>query len=583
MSQPSESQNSFHRPLTPVLVFAVAGRIGSGASFVKDGLVEELRAFGYEPVQIDITKLFLEQEYDKVFQSEPVTTELPVLGQPQPFAFHRIDTSTQASRIKSLQQRGNDFRSQFQPDILAALAVREIRAQLQREQALERRTRIAYLIDSLKHPDEVDLLRGVFGDAFCMVGVVADDNVRQVRLKEQKHIRDREFEQISEIDADEKIGHGQQALRAILKSDYFFANNSSTPDEIVSECRRLLNLVFNSDIVTPRADEFGMHVAHMAADKSACLSRQVGAAIVSENGDLLATGSNDVPEFGGGLYTSESARDERCFVRSGFCYNDDEKRIIADEILAAIRSAGFRIKDSHYNRIKDVLLNRTRLKMLIEFSRAVHAEMDAIITVARAAALGLVGSTLYVTTYPCHNCAKHIIDAGIRRVVFLEPYVKSLAQKLHSDAINNPLESPNPHKVMFDNYGGVAPDRYAKFFSIHGERKKEGKFIRKTRIKDTLYPITAQEVSALKANLKDFDAAFAKVYVEGRKQGAAPTSPSPPAQSDEAAAGGLEVLEEIGPANSSPTAATVTNIDEQEATHVANQDPPDPVRDENDG
>jgi deoxycytidylate deaminase len=387
-----------------------------------------------------------------------------------------------------------------------------------------------------------------------MVGVVADDNVRQVRLKEQKHIEDREFEQISEIDADEKIGYGQQALRAILKSDYFFANNSSTRGEIVSECRRLLNLVFNSDIVTPRADEFGMHVAHMAADKSACLSRQVGAAIVSEKGDLLATGSNDVPEFGGGLYTSESERDERCFLRSGFCYNDDEKRIIADEILVAIRGAGFRIKDANYNKIKDILLNKTRLKMLIEFSRAVHAEMDAIITVARTAALGLVGSTLYVTTYPCHNCAKHIIDAGIKRVVFLEPYVKSLAQKLHSDAINNPLESPNPHKVTFDNYGGVAPDRYAKFFSMHGERKEDSKFIRKTRVKDTLYPITAQEVSVLKINLKDFDGAFAKIYVKGENQVMASTPALPSTAPNGAAA--EDGLEEIGPANGDGTAAT---------------------------
>ncbi len=80
---------------------------------------------------------------------------------------------------------------------------------------------------------------------------------------------------------------------------------------------------------------------------------------------------------------------------------------------------------------------------------------------------------MYVTTYPCHNCAKHIIDVGIKRVVFIEPYVKSLAQKLHSDAINNPLEEPSPHKVSFDNYGGLSPMRYADFFSMHGPRKSD--------------------------------------------------------------------------------------------------------------
>lgn len=497
-----------------MLVFAVAGRIGSGASFVKDGLSEELKAFGYRPVEVDITADLLDAEYDRVFKDAPAL-QLPIVGQAPPARYSPIDSTSAASRVKSLQQRGNDFRSRFQPDILAALAIRNIATHLHESRALDSGTRVAYLIDSLKHPDEVDLLRQVFGDAFCMVGVVADDNVRKKRLHEQKHISERAFEDISEIDADEKVDHGQQALKAILKSDYFFANNYGTPDEIISECRRLLNLLFDSSIVTPRTDEFGMHVAFMAADKSACLSRQVGAAIVSEGGDVLATGCNDVPEFGGGLYTSESSRDERCFNRSGFCYNDDEKSRIAEEILAEIRAAGFKIKDSHYSKIKDVILTKTRLKLLIEFSRAVHAEMDAIITVARTAALGLVGSTMYVTTYPCHNCAKHIIDAGIHRVVFMEPYVKSLAQKLHSDAINNPLESPNPEKVSFDNYGGVSPNRYAQYFSIHSERKKQGKYVRNNKNKETLLPITAMQINPLQSNISEFLSILETIYRTG--------------------------------------------------------------------
>ena len=173
--------------------------------------------------------------------------------------------------------------------------------------------------------------------------------------------------------------------------------------------------------------------------------------------------------------------------------------------MMVLKDAWPRIKDSNFERIKQIILNKTRLKTLIEFSRAVHAEMDAIITVARTAALGLVGSTLYVTTYPCHNCAKQIIAAGIKRVVFLEPYVKSLAQKLHSDAINNPLETPSSLKVTFDNYGGVAPSRYADFFSLDRDRKdKQGKYIRRNRIKDTLLPVKAVQVHVLIACVNKF-------------------------------------------------------------------------------
>ena len=257
-----------------------------------------------------------------------------------------------------------------------------------------------------------------------------------------------------------------------------------------------------------------MNLAFRAADKSACLSRQVGAAIITQTGSVLATGHNDVPQFGGGLYSSESERDERCFARSGLCYNDDEKRIITEEILGLLRSEGIKyLGEEQLVQIKDVLIKKARLKTLIEFTRAVHAEMDAIISVAREGKPGIVGSTLYVTTYPCHNCAKHIIDAGVHRVVFLEPYVKSLAQKLHSDAINNPLEQASDEKISFDNYGGVSPRRYPDYFSMSADRKKDSRFIRRSHIQESLLPITAMESDPLRSNLRSFDEAFKRLYV----------------------------------------------------------------------
>ncbi|MFD2579396.1 deaminase [Novosphingobium colocasiae] len=55
----------------------------------------------------------------------------------------------------------------------------------------------------------------------------------------------------------------------------------------------------------------------------------------------------------------------------------------------------------------------------MNFSRSVHAEMEAIVSVARIGKGSTVESTLYTTTFPCHNCARHIVAAGITRVVFL--------------------------------------------------------------------------------------------------------------------------------------------------------------------
>ena len=138
------------------------------------------------------------------------------------------------------------------------------------------------------------------------------------------------------------------------------------------------------------------------------------------------------------------------------------------------------ISDENIKEIKNKI-NETRLGSLTEFSRAVHAEMDAIIAVSRSAISGIVGSTMYVTTYPCHNCAKHIIDAGIKRVVFLEPYEKSLALQLHFDAINDPFEECKDHKVSFDNYGGISPRRYNEIFAINSNKERKDKDSKKLK------------------------------------------------------------------------------------------------------
>ena len=96
------------------MVFAVAGRIGSGASFVKDGLVEELKAFGYKPKPIDITHLFLESEYEKVFtENKPTRISLAIAKDYNVAKFTKLDCSSQSKRIMTLQQRGNNLENDF--------------------------------------------------------------------------------------------------------------------------------------------------------------------------------------------------------------------------------------------------------------------------------------------------------------------------------------------------------------------------------------------------------------------------------------------------------------------------------------
>jgi deoxycytidylate deaminase len=113
-------------------------------------------------------------------------------------------------------------------------------------------------------------------------------------------------------------------------------------------------------------------------------------------------------------------------------------------------------------------LFRARLD-ITEYGRAVHAEMDALLSCARSG-VSPTGALFYVTTFPCHNCTRHIIAAGIRKVYYIEPYGKSRAEELHSDEIvvEEKLERKRGRnrRVPFTHFVGIGPRRYFDLFSL---------------------------------------------------------------------------------------------------------------------
>src|SRR5205809_883474 len=135
-------------------------------------------------------------------------------------------------------------------------------------------------------------------------------------------------------------------------------------------------------------------------------------------------------------------------------------------------------------------LKGTQFMGIGEFSRPVHAEMAALIDSARRG-VAVQGLSMYVTTFPCHNCAKHIIAAGIRQVVYLEPYPKSKAKLLHGAEIElEPKGSPIDDRVAFYPYSGIAPRIYQKLFSMSLRGGKQGVGLRQwNERKKSLAPI----------------------------------------------------------------------------------------------
>lgn len=111
------------------------------------------------------------------------------------------------------------------------------------------------------------------------------------------------------------------------------------------------------------------------------------------------------------------------------------------------------------------LLKETLVAQVTEFGRSVHAEMDALIAAGRTG-VSFNGSTLYTTTFPCHTCTRHIIAAGVQRVVYIEPYPKSLAKELHSAAIKTGGGKENDGRTPFEPFFGIGPRRFFDLFSL---------------------------------------------------------------------------------------------------------------------
>jgi deoxycytidylate deaminase len=219
---------------------------------------------------------------------------------------------------------------------------------------------------------------------------------------------------------------------------------------------------------------------------------------MSDKGDCLATGANDVPCYPGGLYWESAGKEDQRDFALGY---DSNERMRTDIVIKILRKFFPDLTEPELLEKAEKDLKDTGIFDITEYGRAVHAEMEALLSCARTG-IPTRGATLYSTTFPCHNCAKHIVAAGISRVVFIEPYPKSQALRLHEDSIifieNHSNQGQN--KVTFEPFVGIGPRRYIDLFSLHLSggsalhRKSKGKVVdwqkKSAKIRFPMLPLT---------------------------------------------------------------------------------------------
>jgi len=450
---------------TSELVIALCGPIGSPLHEVASSIQETItQKYGYECKTIRL--------------SDFITAHFAKVGGDQ-----TIPTSPKHKRVEALIDGGDRLREEFGPSILADLAVAEIRVDRQ-EKGLENSNfisrRVCRIIDSIKNQAELDLLREVYREVLYVFGVFSPIPARESNMRALDFPRDK-IHALMERDAKGGNNFGQTVGDTFPQSDFFLRMDTNSQTSLSIKVERYLDLILGAKIVTPTREESAMYAAASAASSSACLSRQVGAAVTDTDGEVLAVGWNDVPKAFGGLYQTDREKDPqgekdlRCYNKDGGkCFNDEEKKLLAEALVESLGEdviSGDKVTAA----IRNILSDR-KLQGLIEFSRAIHAEMHAIINAMKIGGNKVQGGSIFVTTYPCHGCARHIIASGIENVYYIEPYRKSLATKLHGDAITENESEKNLVRLL--PFEGVAPSRYLSIFQMKpNSRKANGKRI----------------------------------------------------------------------------------------------------------
>ncbi|MDD3395712.1 MAG: cytidine/deoxycytidylate deaminase family protein [Acidaminococcaceae bacterium] len=136
----------------------------------------------------------------------------------------------------------------------------------------------------------------------------------------------------------------------------------------------------------PDWDSYFMEIAQVVSKRSTCLRRSVGAVLV-KNKQILATGYNGTPK--GLAHCAETGcLREQLKVPSG---------------------------KNH------------------ELCRGIHAEQNAVIQAA-VHGVSVEGATLYCTHQPCVVCTKILINAGIKKIIYANPYPDKLAEEMMAAA-----------------------------------------------------------------------------------------------------------------------------------------------------
>lgn len=387
------------------MIIGLVGPFGSGCSYIARKILEE--EFGY--IYISLSDILREEYYTK----------------------NQLTPDTGVSR-KILQDFGDYIRKQKGVSYLSQKALEKINKKFEES---GKEDNVNFVIDSIRNPEEIKFLKEKYVN-FFVFGIFAGSNIRWERIKNNYNGNQAQFLEDERRDKGEKIEYGQRVTDAFLTSDAIILNETTIVNKneayltLKAKVEKYINLfIGKSKNKAPTEMESIMSMAYSNSLRSSCLKRKVGAVIVDSKGNVFSSGYNEVPFL-----------EKPCLNMYGGCYRSVKR----DDIKNLFSNDQKNLCDSVVSQVK-----------LLEKCRALHAEENAILNVARfGSAAVLKDATLYTTTYPCNLCANKIAQVGIKKIVYYEPYPVEEARQT--------LEKAHVAQEMFE---GITFNAYFRVFN----------------------------------------------------------------------------------------------------------------------
>ncbi|MBM3300797.1 MAG: hypothetical protein FJY85_12685, partial [Deltaproteobacteria bacterium] len=315
------------------------------------------------------------------------------------------------------------------------------------------------VLDGIRNVGEVELLSQF--PNFFLFAVHAEFKRREQRLRRGGRLGpEQDFGHIDERDSEEGGHYGQQVKKCTYLADVIFNNEDDIPAQAKEQKAEYVRTGFINKYVLlihkvlsgeptyehlPSPEEALMTMAYCMSKRSSCLKRKVGAVVATAQHDVVSAGYNEVPRgnepcvFDAELGQCARDRLQEEFARNlKFCPScgspiaTDLKCSQCGRTLDRYHKscphckgdAGIVFKCKCGTSVYDLFLpgSHPKLGKLLDVCRALHAEENAIINLAKNGTCVPGDCVLYTTTFPCNLCANKIVAANIGKVVYAEAY-----------------------------------------------------------------------------------------------------------------------------------------------------------------